>query len=190
MEQHTDAISSSQRNVESMLTRFLPTPIAHKLSLGEAVQTQDYKNTALAFLKIHMFHSLATYATSSQLIQFLSQIHQILDPYHGEDDIHVLAEQNDQMAIITGVGGEEMNAGTNVLQLAKTCVQISQALKAIEWPFGKDGVDTRSSDTVAIDIDKQNIADVQPTSTGSDFVKITLHSGSVSTGVVGTTVPR
>ena len=196
MEQHSESAGNAQKNLETMLTRFLPSPIAHKLSVGEVVQPQVYNRAAVALIHINMFQDLAKYTSASQVISFLSQLHNVLDPYVGEKNIHVISDHSDHMTIICGVGGAQSNQSTNMLILAKTCTKIFEELAAIEHPFGnikklngesQENEDKdKDKDSVAIQIDSKMDGNTKV----SSLIKMVLHTGSASTGVVGSAVPR
>ncbi|KAG7304638.1 hypothetical protein JYU34_011619, partial [Plutella xylostella] len=156
----TEQLDQEKRKTEQLLNRMLPSSVAERLLLGEAVPPEEFADVSVYFSDIVGFTALAAGSSPVQVVALLNELYTCFDAAIEQYQVYKVETIGDAYMV---VGGAPARCADHAARVASMALQLLHEA-------GRFRIRHRPGRPL--------------------HLRIGLHSGPVCAGVVGRTMPR
>jgi len=161
VEEKNGQLSIEKKRIESLLERMLPRTVLKQLKRGKEVEAETFDEVTIYFSDIAGFTSLCAQSTAMQVVQFLNDLYTMFDSIISYYDVYKVETIGDAYMVVSGL--PIRNGRQHAKEIGLMALHLRNAVKSFVIHHKRN---TQLK------------------------IRIGIHSGSVVTGVVGSTMPR
>eukprot|EP00795_Rhopilema_esculentum_P009034 gene9034-16677_t len=161
VEQKNKELSEEKKRIEALVGRMLPRAVYKQLTKGKEVEAETFREVTIYFSDIVGFTSLCAASTAMEVVTFLNQLYTLFDSIIKYYNVYKVETIGDAYMVVSGL--PVRNGNEHAKEIALMAFHILNAVKTFVIQHQKDS---------------------------QLRIRIGINSGSVVTGVVGSTMPR
>ncbi|CAI4231808.1 unnamed protein product [Auanema sp. JU1783] len=161
VQERTGMLEEANLRADKLLSQLLPKYVANELKLGRSVLPKTFNSATVMFSDIVGFTTICSSSSPLEVVNMLNSVYSQFDDIINKNDAYKVETIGDAYMIVSGI--PEENGNNHIMHICDTAIDLMKILKNYQVPH-------RRNDRIRI--------------------RLGIHSGTVSAGVVGLSAPR
>ncbi|CAD5124701.1 DgyrCDS12964 [Dimorphilus gyrociliatus] len=157
----TKELVEEKKKTDSLLYRMLPSTVAEKLKMGEAIEAEIFQSATVFFSDVVGFTSLSSESTPMEIVTLLNDLYSLFDGILNQYDVYKVETIGDAYMVVSGI--PRKNGNKHSIEIANMALALLGSVYTFKIKHRQD-------------------LKLQ--------LRIGVHTGSCAAGVVGLIMPR
>ena len=184
IEEKNNELTTARENAENLLAHVIPRSLAHNILKGQCLSPQSFETVSVLLVRIHSFGTVTQRGTVSDVIHLLEQFDKLVDQLlQKRDEVFKIESRVGEVTFVAGLPCRKLIKHAGLLApLALELMALSRNLQ--EFLVDETHKNRTLTDFVPASADNREQLVIQPQ------LEMVLHSGSLSAGLIGESVPK